>query len=130
MITEQLNNVIKKYNIEQTQNIIYGTNIPMPNAVVPTPWKTYVKFEQSEFYFFYFDEQGIKIYLRNGEGYIEIPWADVIDFKISHILILGKMTIKTKDDTYKFQINRFVVGCPWIKTNTQYLESVNYFYNK
>lgn len=130
MITEQLNNVIKKYNIEQTQNIIYGTNIPMPNAVVPTPWKTYVKFEQSEFYFFYFDEQGIKIYLRNGEGYIEIPWADVIDFKISHILILGKMTIKTKDDTYKFQINRFVVGYPWIKTNIQYLESVNYFYNK
>lgn len=56
--------------------------------------------------------------------------ADVIDFKISHILILGKMTIKTKDDTYKFQINRFVVGCPWIKTNIQYLESVNYFYNK
>lgn len=130
MITEQLNNVIKKYNIEQTQNIIYGTNIPMPNAVVPTPWKTYVKFEQSEFYFFYFDEQGIKIYLRNGEGYIEIAWADVIDFKISHILILGKMTIKTKDDTYKFQINRFVVGYPWIKTNIQYLESVNYFYNK
>ena len=130
MITEQLNNIIKKYNIEKTQNIIYGTNIPMPNAVVPTPWKTYIKFEQSEFYFFYFDEQGIKIYLRNGEGYIEILWSDVIDFKISHILIIGKMTIKTKYDTYKFQINRFVLGCPWIKTNTQYLESVNYFYNK
>ena len=74
MITEQLNNVIEKYNIEKTENIIYGTNIPMPNAVVPTPWKTYVRFKESEFYFFYFDEQGIKIYLRNGEVYIEIPW--------------------------------------------------------
>lgn len=130
MITDQLQNVIKKYNIEQTQNIIYGTNIPMPKSVVPTPWKTYINFEQSEYYFFYFDEKGIKIYLRNGEGFVEIPWDEVIDFKISHILILGKMTIKTKYDTYKFQINRAVVGCPWIKTNTKYLESVNYFYNK
>lgn len=130
MITDQLQNVIKKYNIEQTQNIIYGTNIPMPKSVVPTPWKTYINFEQSEYYFFYFDEKGIKIYLRNGEGFVEIPWDEVIDFKISHILILGKMTIKTKYDTYKFQINRTVVGCPWIKTNTKYLESVNYFYNK
>ena len=130
MITEQLNDVIKKYNIEKTNNIIYGTNIPMPNAVVPTPWRTYIRFEQTEFYFFYFDEKGIKIYLRNGEGYIEIPWEEVIDFKISHIFMIGKMTIKTKLDTYKFQVNRFVVGCPWIKENTKYLESVNYFYNK
>lgn len=129
-ITEQLNNVIEKYNIEKTNNIIYGTNIPMPNAVVPTPWKTYIKFDQTEFYFFYFDEKGIKIYTINGEGYIEIPWQDVKEFKISHVAIIGKMTIKTELDTYKFQINRFVIGCPWIKTNTKYLESVKYFYTK
>ena len=129
MITQQLDNVIKKYNIEKTNNIIYGTNIPMPNAVVPTPWNTYITIEHSAYYFFYVDEQGIKIYLTNGEGFIEIPWEDITYFKISHIFIIGKMTIKTKLDTYKFQINRFVVGCPWIKTNTKYLESVNYFYN-
>lgn len=128
MITEQLNNVIKKYNIEKTDNIIYGTNIPMPNAVIPTPWKTYIKFDKTEFYFFYFDEKGIKIYLRNGEGYVEMPWEDITDFKISHAFIIGKMTIKTKMDTYKFQINRFAIGCPWIKKNTKYLESMNYFY--
>lgn len=130
MITKELNNVIEKYNIAKTNNIIYGTNIPMPNAIVPTPWKTQIRFEETAYYFFYFDEIGIKIYLTNGKGYIEIPWEDVIDFKISHFLIIGKMTIQTKLDTYKFQINRSVVGCPWIKTNTKYLESVNYFYNK
>ena len=130
MINEQLKNIIKKYKIEQTQNIIYGTNIPMPNAVVPTPWKNYIKFEESQFYFFYFDENGIKIYPRDGEGYLEIPWSVIIDFSINHILFIGKMTIKTEYDTYKFQINRFVIGCPWIKANTQHLESVNYFYTK
>lgn len=130
MINEQLNKIIKKYNIEKQKNIIYGTNIPMPNAVIPTPWKNYIRFEETQFYFFYFDEKGIKIYPRDGEGYIEIPWTEIIDFKISHILIIGKMTIKTKDDTYKFQINRFVIGSPWIKKNTKYLESVKYFYTK
>lgn len=130
MITEQLDKVIEKYKITETNNIIYGTNIPMPNKVIPTPWKTYIRFDQTEYYFFYFDKKGITLYPTNGETYATIPWEQVTDFKISHILMLGKMTIKTNDNEYKFQINRFVVGCPWIKTNTQYLESVNYFYNK
>lgn len=102
----------------------------MPNMVIPTPWKTYIKFDQTSYYFFYFDEEAITIYPRDGETYAMIPWNEIIDFKMSHISILGKMTIKTKENTYKFQINRFVVGCPWIKINTRYLESKHYFYNK
>lgn len=130
MITKQLENIIEKYKITKTSNIIYGTNIPMPNMVIPTPWKTYIKFDESFYYFFYFDEEGITIYPRDGETYAMISWDEIIDFKISHISILGKMTIKTKENTYKFQINRFVVGCPWIKNNTRYLERKHYFYNK
>lgn len=52
MITEQLENVIKKYQIMKTNNIIYGTNIPMPKAVLPTPWKTYIRFDETKYYFF------------------------------------------------------------------------------
>lgn len=130
-ITEKLENVIEKYKIVETDNIIYGTNIPMPNRVIPTPWKTYIRFDKSEFYFFYFNEKGITIYPTDGSSYATIFWEDVADFKISHISILGKMTIKTNDNsTYKFQINRMVIGCPWIKNNTRYLEGNNYFYNK
>ncbi len=130
MITEQLNAVIDKYKITKLQNIIYGTNIPMPNRVIPTPWKTYIRFDKTEYYFYLFDENGITFYPRDGSEYATIYWKDVIDFKISHIFILGKMTIKTKDGTYKFQINRMVIGCPWIKQNTKYLEENNYFYKK
>lgn len=130
MITKQLEKIIEKYKITKTNNIIYGTNIPMPNAIVPTPWKTYIKFDQTEKYFFYFDEVGVTIYPIDGETYAIINWDDIIDFKISHISILGKMTIKTKESTYKFQINRYVIGCPWIKTNTKFLEEKKYFYNK
>ncbi len=130
MITKQLEEVIQKYNIEKTENIIYGTNIPMPKAVIPTPLKTYIKFDKTEFYFFYFDEKGITLYLIDGSNYAFISWDDIEDFKVSHFLIIGKMTIKTKGNTLKFQINRFVVGCPWIKGNTKYLESKNYFYTK
>lgn len=130
MITKQLENIIEKYKITETDNIIYGTNIPMPNTVIPTPWKTYIKFDQTEYYFFLFNEKGITIYPTNGETYAIIPWEEVEDFKISHIFILGKMTIKTKQTKYNFQINRFVFGCPWIKKNTMYLEGNNYFYKK
>lgn len=50
MITKQLEKVIEKYNITETNNIIYGTNISMPNRVIPTPWKTYIRFDKTEFY--------------------------------------------------------------------------------
>lgn len=130
MITKQLENIIEKYKITKTNNIIYGTNIPMPKAVIPTPWNTYIKFDKTEYYFFYFDDEGIKIYLLNGEGYGSILWSNVIDFKISKFLIIGKMTIKTKDFTYKFQLNRRVISSPWIGKNTKYLEENNYFYPK
>ncbi len=130
MITNQLQEVIKKYKISKTQNIIYGTNISMPKAVIPTPFKTYIKLDKTEYYFFYFDEKGITLFLRDASDSAFIPWNEVEDFKISKFLIIGKMTIKTKDNVLKFQINRSVIGCPWIKENTKYLEKNNYFYNK
>ena len=102
----------------------------MPNKVIPTPWKTYIRFDETQFYFFLFNEKGITLYTRDSESCATILQEDVVDFKISHIFILGKMTIKTKDNIYNFQINRFVFGCPWIKENTKYLESNNYFYKK
>ncbi len=130
MITKQLEYIIDKYKITKTNNIIYGTNIPMPNMILPTPWKTYIKFDNTEYYFFYFDEFGITIYPTDGSVCATIEWKQIKDFKVSHISILGKMTIKTTENTYKFQLNRMVIGCHWIKENTKYLENNNYFYKK
>lgn len=130
MITKQLEEVIAKYKITKTQNIIYGTNIPMPNRILPTPWRTYIHFEKSCYYFFYFDEEGITIYEREGENYVSIPWNQVTDFKVRHIFILGKMTIQIMGKNYHFQLNRFVLGCPFISINTRYLEENHYFYPK
>lgn len=124
MITKQLEYIIEKYKITKTNNIIYGTNIPMPNLILPTPWKTYIKFDESERYFFYFDEFGITIYPLEGDTCATIEWNKIKDFKVSHISILGKMIIKTEENIYKFQLNRMVIG----KTNTKYLEDNNYFY--
>ena len=129
MLTKQLEYIIDKYKITKTNNIIYGTNIPMPNMVLQTPWRTYIKFDRTERYFFYFDENGITIYSINGEDYAMIPWSEVQDFKMQHVSIIGKMTIKTADYEYKFQINRMVIGCSWIKRNREYLESKHYFYH-
>lgn len=130
MITKQLEEIIRKYKITKTQNIIYGTNIPMPNMILPTPWRTHIRFDEAAYYFFYFDEEGITIYERDGENFVNIPWNQVTNFKVSHVFILGKMTIEINKNTYHFQLNRFVFGCPWIGINTRYLEENHYFYNK
>ncbi len=130
MINKELEVIIEKYKIKNTKNIIYGTNIPMPNKILITPHNTHIKFDNVKKYFFYFDEKGITIYLINGEDYVMIPWEDVSDFKMKHIFILGKMTITTKKTVYKFQINRFVFGSPFLRVNRKYLESKNYFYKK
>jgi len=130
MINKQLELIIEKYKITKTQNIIYGTNIPMPNMIIPTGRKTFIRFDETEKYFFYFDEKGITIYSFDGEDYAKIDWSEVKDFKVKHVSILGKMTVQTKENTYKFQLNRFVIGCPFIKINTRYLEENHYFYQK
>ncbi len=130
MVNEEYEELLEKQNITKTSNIIYGTNIPMPKQIIVTPKKTNINFEETQGYFFYFDEKGITLYPLHRDDYAIIHWEEVEDFKIKHVLIIGKMTIKTKNATYKFQINRKVIGCPWIKENTKYLESYNYFYNK
>lgn len=130
MITKKLEVIIEKYKITKTKNIIYGTNIPMPSSILLTPWKTYINFEESAYYFFYFDEVGISIYEIDGEKFVKIPWEQVTNFKVKHVFILGKMIIQIDKNTYHFQLNRFVFGCPWIRINTRYLEENHYFYNK
>lgn len=130
MITKQLEVIINQYKITKTNNILYGTNIPMPNAIVPTGRKTYIRFDETKKYFFYFDEDGITIYSIDGKDYMKIEWKEVEDFKIKHVFIIGKMMIRTKENSYKFQLNWFVIGCPWIKINTRYLEENHYFYQK
>lgn len=127
-INDQLKKVTEKYGIARTDQILYGTNIPMPKAVLPTPWKTYLRFDQTEFYFFYFDERGFSLFTRDGEGSAFLSWSDITDFKVSYIGMIGKMTVKTADSTYKFQLNRFVFGCPWIGVNTRLLKSKGFFY--
>lgn len=129
-INIQLDELIEKYKISKTNNIIYGTNIPMPNMILPTPMKTFIKFDESKHYFFYFDEEGITIYSVDGKECSTIYWSRVEEFKISHFLIIGKLSIKTGGNTYKFQLNRFVLGCNWIPINTKFLESNNYYYKK
>lgn len=44
----------------------------MPNMVISTSWKNYIKFDESLSYFFYFDEEGITMYPRDGETYVMI----------------------------------------------------------
>lgn len=50
--------------------------------------------------------------------------------KRENILYGSKMIIKTVNNTYKFEINTSVIGCPWAKENAKHLKDINYFYGK
>lgn len=90
MINKQYEELLSKFKITKTNNIIYGTNIPMPNMVIPTPWRTYIKFDKTYYYFFYFDEKGITIYPTTLEGSITISWDEEKILKLVISLFLEK----------------------------------------
>ena len=130
MINKRLEELIEKYKITKTSNIIFGTNYIKPKLIIPTPWKPYIKYTNLETYFLFFDTLGIIIYKTDTTLYKKISWQDVTYFKVKKVLAAGNITIKTKTDTYKFQINRCVLASHKIRENTRYIEENNYFYNQ
>ena len=44
MINKRLEELIEKYKITKTSNIIFGTNYIKPKLIIPTPWKPYIKY--------------------------------------------------------------------------------------
>ena len=59
-----------------------------------------------------------------------LPWENITEFKFKNLLFGSKMIIKTANNTYKFEINTSVIGCPWAKENAKHLKEINYFYGK
>ncbi len=120
----------EKYKLERKDNIIYGTNIPKVKFVLPTLSGTKVKFEATQFFFFVFDERGIKIITTNLEFEYFFKWEDIKNIKISKFLIIGKLSFIYNGNKFAFQLNRFVFGNKWISNNTRLLEDNNYYIKK
>ncbi len=118
---------VEKYKLERKDNIIYGTNIPKVKFVLPTLTGAKVKFEATQFFFFVFDEKGIRIITTNLEFEYFFKWEDIENIKISKFLIIGKLSFIYNGNKFAFQLNRFVFGNQWISDNTKLLENNNYY---
>ncbi len=118
---------VEKYKLMRTDNIIYGTNIPKVKFILPTPIGTEVVFEETKFFFFVFDEKGIRIITTDLKFEYFFKWEDIKDVKISKFLIIGKLSFVYNGNKFVFQLNRFVFGNQWISNNTKLLESNNYY---
>lgn len=127
-ITEKMNEIIDREKITKTSNIVYGANIPKVKSIIPTPWKSYIKFEETVIYFYYFDELGITLYPFKNDDKIFIPWEKIEKFKVKRTIMYRKMIIEINKVKYKFQITNKLIGCPWLGENIKFLESYNYFY--
>lgn len=118
---------VQKYELLRTDNIIYGTNIPKIKFILPTLSGVETKFEDTQFFFFVFDEKGIRIITTNLLFEYFFKWEEIKNIKISKFFIIGKLSFLYNGKKFAFQLNRFVFGNPWISKNTKFLEDNNYY---
>ncbi len=128
MVNEKLMlQAVQKFGLQRDDNIIYGTNIPKIKFILPTLSGAETKFEDTEFFFFVFDEKGIRIITTNLLFEYFFCWEEIKNIKISKISIIGKLSFLYNGQKFKFQLNRFVFGNRWISKNTKFLEGNNYY---
>ena len=118
---------VEKYGLTRRDNINYGTNIPKVKFVLPTPTGAHVKFTESQFFFFIFDEKGIRIITTDLKFDYFFSWKYIEKIKITKILIASKLSFTYQGNKFSFQLNRFVVGNSWISTNTNFLDDNDYY---
>ncbi|MGF7004503.1 hypothetical protein [Ohessyouella blattaphilus] len=128
--------ILRSYNYEYENNILYGGNKVRTKAVVPVgPLILYAQNRQWP-YFFRFSIEGINlIRMKNGnadqvEDNILVPWMYIKDLRIRKGIISYSMKIITDTEKLEFFFSKFVVGNDWIKENIKYLQSINFHYNK
>ena len=129
-INEELERIIKLNGITKRENILYGSNEAKVTGVSPTARGVKANFDDLQYFFFYFDEKGITLFPLYKDEYGLLPWENITEFKFKNLLFGSKMIIKTVNNTYKFEINTSVIGCPWVKENAKHLKEINYFYSK
>lgn len=128
-ISEKFEKIVSEYPIAK-ENVLFGCNKPKVNEIKPSMRGVKVRFDELQYFFFYFNEEGITLFPLNEDGCALLPWENVVDFNFKSVLLGCKMTVKTNNETYKFEISNKPSGCPWQKENIAHLKEINCCYTK
>ncbi len=133
MLEDELEKLVIKYKIDDKKAITYGHFNVKTNFVLPLPGITIYEQTGLNFFFIYFDKNGITFFPLNEKNQVTsksfISWNDIKDFKYKNGLLLeDEMIITLNNETLKVKIAKFKACNEWLKDNNTYLKSNNHFY--
>ena len=136
MLDEQLEEVIKEYNLKDKNAITFGHPKMKIKWILPLVGISIYSFDQFQPFFIYFDENGITFFpldLNNkyqvmGQSFV--AWNDLNGFKFKKGLILeDEIQLKLNNGIIEMKIPKTKAMNQWVKENNEYLIERNHFYN-
>ena len=136
MLEEQLEEVIKEYNLKDKNAITFGHPKMKIKWILPLVGISIYSFDQFQPFFIYFDENGITFFpldLNNkyqvmGKSFV--AWNDLNGFKFKKGLILeDEIQLKLNNGIIEMKIPKTKAMNQWVKENNEYLIERNHFYN-
>ena len=136
MLEEQLEEVMKEYNLKDKNAITFGHPKMKIKWILPLVGISIYSFDQFQPFFIYFDENGITFFpldLNNkyqvmGQSFV--AWNDLNGFKFKKGLILeDEIQIKLNNGIIEMKIPKTKAMNQWVKENNEYLIERNHFYN-
>lgn len=136
MLDEQLEGVMKEYNLKDKNAITFGHPKMKIKWILPLVGISIYSFDQFQPFFIYFDENGIAFFpldLNNkyqvmGKSFV--AWNDLKSFKFKKGLILeDEIQLKLNNGKIEMKIPKTKAMNQWVKENNEYLIERNHFYN-
>ena len=136
MLEEQLEGVMKEYNLKDKNAITFGHPKMKIKWILPLVGISIYSFDQFQPFFIYFDENGITFFpldLNNkyqvmGQSFV--AWNDLKSFKFKKGLILeDEIQLKLNNGIIEMKIPKTKAMNQWVKENNEYLIERNHFYN-
>ena len=136
MIEEQLEGVMKEYNLKDKNAITFGHPKMKIKWILPLVGISIYSFDQFQPFFIYFDENGITFlpldlnnkYQVMGQSFV--AWNDLNGFKFKKGLILeDEIQLKLNNGIIEMKIPKTKAMNQWVKENNEYLIERNHFYN-
>lgn len=133
MLTEKkLEDLILKYDIPYNHNIVLGHRKSKKDWVLPDDLQNPEEFEGAEYFFVYFSEEGFALFpvleKWNAGEPLETAWDRVGRFEVKKGMFAeDEMSVRTEKLCLRLKLVKKLADNPWVRENTIFLDSVNYY---
>ena len=137
MLEEQVQELIKEYNLKDKRAITFGHPKMKLKWILPLPGITISSFDSFQPFLIYFDKEGISFFPLNINDKYNIvgrsfaSWKNIEKFIFKKGLLMeDEIQLELNDGKILMKIPKVKAMNEWVKENNAYLKENNYFYNK